>query len=230
MVEWILAIGMAAWLGILTSISPCPLATNIAAISFIGRRVDRPSHVLWTGVLYTLGRMMTYVLLGWVLVASLLSAPVLSHWLQKYMNQLLGPLLIVVGMVLLGLLSLSLPVSGSLAQWVQKRVGSGGLWGAWLLGVVFALSFCPVSAFLFFGSLVPLSIKHESGILLPLVYGLGTALPVFGFGVLVAVGANSLGRVFNHITRFELWARRLTGGLFLAIGIYYTLAYTLDVF
>ena len=225
--EW-LALGTAVWLGVLTSISPCPLATNIAAISYIGRRVDRPLHVVWTGLLYTAGRMMTYVLLGWILVASLLSAPVLSNTLQITMNQLLGPLLIVAGMFLLELLRLNLPGVG-LPKWTQRIANAGGLWGALLLGIVFALSFCPVSAALFFGSLIPLSVKHGSPVMMPLLYGLGTALPVFGFGLLVAIGGHALSRVFRHVTRFELWARRLTGALFLAIGIYDTLAYTLKV-
>jgi len=105
MEEWILALTSAFWLGILTSISPCPLATNIAAISFVGRRVDSPRKVLISGLLYTAGRMFTYMVLGMVLVASLLSAPSLSHTLQKYMNLALGPLLIVVGMVLLELIT-----------------------------------------------------------------------------------------------------------------------------
>lgn len=148
MSEWILAMGAAFWLGVLTSISPCPLATNIAAISYIGRQVDRPRHVLWTGLSYTAGRMLCYVLLGWVLVASLLSAPILSNGLQVYMNRLLGPLLILAGMFLLEMIRLPIP-SGALTEKLRQYAGSQGLWGAFLLGIIFALSFCPVSAALF---------------------------------------------------------------------------------
>jgi len=226
--ELLLAILSALWMGILTSISPCPMATNITAISFVGRKVDRPVYVLLTGVLYTLGRAFTYAVLGVLIVGSLLSMPVLSHWLGKYMNKMLGPILIVVGMMLLGMLQFN--VKGSnIGQWCQQRAEKFGLAGAFLLGVIFALSFCPVSAALFFGSLIPLSVQHSSGVLLPLVYGIGTALPVFFFGVVIALGANSLAGAFHKVTQFEKWARRITGGVFLAVGIYFTLAYTISI-
>jgi cytochrome c-type biogenesis protein len=226
--EFILAVGAALWFGILTSISPCPLATNIAAVSFIGRKVSRPGYVLSTGLLYTIGRTITYVLLAIVLVKGLSSMPVVSHWLQKYMNRLLGPVLILVAMVLLDLLSFNVS-SGGIASWCNKRAGGFGLAGALLIGILFALSFCPVSAALFFATLIPLSIKHSSAILLPTVYGAGTALPVLIFAFLLAISADLMGRVFNRVTQFELWARRITGGIFLAIGIYFTIAYTLGL-
>lgn len=223
---FLIASASALWLGILTSISPCPLATNIAAISFIGRKIDRPGYVLCTGILYTLGRTITYVVLGVLLVSSLLSMPIISNWLQRYMYKLLGPLLILVAIVLLDMLQFS--TKGSyLGQWCQQRAEKFGLAGALFLGVVFALSFCPVSAALFFGSLIPLSVKHSSSIILPLIYGAGTALPVFIFGLLIAVGAGSLAKAFQKVTQFEFWARRVTGVIFLVIGLYFTLAYTL---
>ena len=224
------AIGLvsALWLGILTSISPCPLATNIAAISFIGRKVNRPSYVLLTGVLYTLGRSLTYAVLGVLLVSSLLSKPSVAQWLQQYMHKLLGPILIVVAIMLLDMLEFS--TKGSrVGQWGQKRAEKLGLAGALVLGVIFALSFCPVSAALFFGSLIPLSIEHSSGVVLPLVYGLGTALPVVVFSILIATGANSLAKAFDKVTQFEVWARRVTGIIFLIVGVYFTLAYTMRI-
>jgi len=221
MTDLILAAGTAFWLGILTSISPCPLATNIAAISFVGRRVDAPSKVFWAGLLYTFGRTLTYVVLGVLLVTSLLSAPALSQFLQKYMRYALGPILILVGLVLLDVIRIRFSGSG-LASKIQKHVEALGLWGALLLGIIFALSFCPVSAALFFGSLLPLSFQHHSSVLLPLVYGVATGLPVLIFAVLIAFGAKQAGLIFNKIAAFEKWARRLTGVVFVAVGIYET--------
>lgn len=224
--ELVLATVAAFWFGILTSISPCPLATNIAAISFISRKVGRPAYVLSTGLLYALGRTLTYVALAIVLVKSLSSMPVVSNWLQKYMNLLLGPILILVAMVLLDLLSFGVS-SGSIASWRNKRTGEIGLAGALLIGILFALTFCPVSAALFFATLIPLSVKHSSSILLPAVFGIGTALPVLLFALLLAVSADLMARAFNRVTQFELWARRATGIVFIVIGIYFTFAYTL---
>ncbi len=212
----------ALWLGLLTSISPCPLATNVAAMSFISRRLDKPRLVVLTGLIYTLGRMATYVSLGTILVAGLLSAPHLSHALQSWMAKLIGPLLILVGMVLLGLLTI--PAAGlPFCERLRTRAESGGLLGAGVLGLLFALSFCPVSAALFFGSLVPLAVRLGSRVVLPSVYGVGTGLPVFLFAVLMAVGAQRVGRAFNALTTFERWARTVTGILFIGLGIYESL-------
>jgi len=226
--ETVLAIGSAAWLGILTSISPCPLATNIAAISFIGRRVGNPKAVIATGLLYTAGRSLSYVVLAMILVASLLSAPTVSHVLQKYMNKLLGPILILVGMLLLELIQFRVPGIG-VSEKMSKRVEAWGIWGGLVLGVIFALSFCPASAGLYFGSLIPLSVKCESSVLLPLLFGIGTALPVFVFAILIAVGTQAVGRAFEKITQFEWWARRITGTIFIVIGVYFCLMFIFRV-
>jgi cytochrome c biogenesis protein CcdA len=221
-------VGTALWLGILTSISPCPLATNIAAISFIGRGVNKPRKVLFSGLLYTLGRTLAYVGLAALLVTSLLNAPGISHFLQKYMNALLGPLLVVMGLFLLELIEWS--GSGrAVGERMQARVEAWGLLGAVLLGVVFALSMCPVSAVFFFGSLIPLAVKHESSVILPAIYGVGTALPVIVFAGLIAVGARSLGVAFNRVSVFAKWARWITGAVFVLVGIYLALVYIYDV-
>lgn len=229
MSEFLVGTATALWLGVLTSISPCPLATNIAAISFIGRRVDNPRHVLLSGALYTLGRSLTYLLLGILLVSALLSAPYLSHWLQKYMNKILGPILILVGMFLLDLLRFNLSGLG-MSNTMRARIERMGLGGAGLLGILFALSFCPVSAALFFGSLIPIAVKSGSGIFLPILYGIGTGLPVLLFATVIALGVGSVGRIFDRITRIEQIARRVTGLVFVGIGIYFSLTYIFQVF
>ena len=218
--EFFLAAFSAIWLGILTSISPCPLATNVAAISYVSRRVDKPGKVLLHGLLYISGRTLTYAVLGVLLVSSLLSAPALSHVLQKYMHLALGPILILVGMVLFELISFPLPNFGGGGK-MQDRIDALGAWGALLLGILFALSFCPVSAALFFGSLLPLAVQHKSGIVLPVLYGIATGLPVALFSLLIAFGIQRLAEAYKALAGFELWARRLTGVLFIGIGLYY---------
>ncbi|MGC8549150.1 MAG: aromatic aminobenezylarsenical efflux permease ArsG family transporter [Acidobacteriaceae bacterium] len=214
---WI-GVTTAVWLGILTSISPCPLATNIAAVSYVARSVSRPGFMLMSGLLYSVGRAIAYVLIAALLVSSLLSIPQLSMFLQKYVNQLLGPILILAGMFLVGLMHLpqmGISASSRISERLAKNFG-----GAFLLGALFALSFCPISAALFFGSLIPLATSSRSSILLPALYGLGTALPVFAFAILSASGAGSISRVFHGLTAVEVWVRKFTGVLFLLIGIY----------
>jgi len=213
-------IGMAVWFGILTSISPCPLATNITAISFIGRRVNSVNNVLLSGLLYTAGRMAAYTILGIVLVSSIELMPPLANFLQKYMVYLIGPALIIIGVLLLDILKINLPGNGMIWDGMQKRVEQSGIWGAALMGIIFALSFCPVSAALFFGSLFSLAIKHQSMVLLPSVYGIGTAIPVLAFAFIIAFSANSIGRVFDTLKAFEKWARNATGIIFILAGLY----------
>ena len=228
MTEYFVGVWSALWLGILTSISPCPLATNIAAISYIGRKVGNTRHVFLTGLLYTLGRTLAYLALAVVLVASVLSVPQIAMALQKYMHLVLGPILIIVGMFLMGLIEWNISGKGMSAG-LQKRVDAMGNWGALLLGVVFALTFCPTSAALFFGSLVPLSLKVNSSVVLPAMYGVGTALPVMVFAVILATSAQAVGTAYNVLAKIEWWARMLTGLLFIVVGLYFSLKHVFHV-
>ncbi len=218
----------AFYLGILTAISPCPLATNIAAISYIGRRLESPKRVLLTGILYTLGRTATYVALGILLAASILSMSAVSHFLEKYLNRALGPILVVAGMFLIGLLGFTSSGPGVSAK-MQRRFESGGLWGAGFLGMLFALSFCPVSAAIFFGSLIPLAVARHSSLAIPAIYGIATGLPVLVFAVLIATGARRVGTAFNRLAAIELWARRITGAAFILVGVLYSLTYIFGI-
>jgi len=222
MSEFYIPFATAIWLGILTSISPCPLATNIAAISYVGRKIDRPSSVVYSGILYTAGRSLTYLILGSVLVTSILSTPMTAFYLQKYMNIILGPVLIVVGLILLDIISFTIG-SGGLSEIAQKKADSFGIWGAGFLGILFALSFCPTSAALFFGSLLPLALNQNSSIIIPSIYGIATGIPVIIFAVLIGFGINKVAKVYDKIVVFEKWARKITAVIFIGVGIYYSL-------
>jgi len=224
----ILGLASALWLGILTSISPCPLTTNIAAASYIGRKVGDTKTILLSGLLYTLGRSLTYALIGIVLVSGISSTHAVSIFLQKYMHKILGPLLILTGMFLLGLLSFDLNRL-EIGDKLQEKVGKSGLWGAVFLGIFLALSFCPVSAALFFGSLIPLSLKYGSKVMMPLLFGIGTGIPTIIFAFLLAFSAQSVGKFFNKLNRFEVWARYITGGIFIAVGVFFCLRYIFGI-
>ena len=210
----------ALWLGILTSISPCPLATNIAAVSFIGKNITCPYKTVMAGLIYTTGRILSYVLLGIIIVTGLLSIPAIANFLQHYINIILGPILILVGIILLEIIKINFS-AGFASTGLHEKVKKFGLFGALLLGIIFALSFCPISAALFFGSLLSLSVEHNSKILFPLVYGIGTGLPVVLFAIIIAFSANSLGKAYNSLVKFEFWMRKITGILFILAGIYF---------
>lgn len=214
---------IALWLGILTSISPCPLATNIAAISFIVRKIEKSKTLILAGLLYSLGRMISYLILAIFIVKGLLAIPALSFFLQKYMNIIIGPVLIIAGMFLLELIVFNLG-SGRITSFLKDKLIDKGFMGTFFLGAVFALAFCPVSAALFFGSLIPLSIKIGDPFIPSLFYGLGTALPVLGIVFLFLIGSKSIGSIFNKITVIEKWVRTFTGFIIILIGIYLSLS------
>lgn len=219
---FLLGILSAFWFGILTSISPCPMATNITAISYLAGNIGNTRKVLFNGLLYTLGRTLTYLVLGILMVYSLINAPLISHFFQKYINLFLGPILILVGMVLLQLISFGLNI-GSKNQHFYKKIVSKGVLGSGLLGILFALSFCPTSAALFFGSLMTVAVKYKSGIVIPVIYGIATGLPVTLFAIVIAMGTNKVGIFYNKLNVFEKWARRITGVVFIVVGIYFCL-------
>jgi cytochrome c-type biogenesis protein len=217
----------ALWLGVLTSISPCPLASNIAAVSFLSKKIAHPAAVFVSGLAYTLGRMVSYAVVGWGIIHSLVSVPEIAMFLQKYTGKALGPVLIVTGLILLEVLVFRLP-GFSLSKKHQGKLAESGAPGAFLLGFIFALAFCPVSAALFFGSLIPLALNHQTGGLLPFVYGIGTGLPVLAFAVAIALGVKSLSHWFHKLTKIELYTRKITGAIFITAGLYYVWAYWLQ--
>ena len=165
----------AAYLGVLTAISPCPLATNIAAISYVGRRVGSPRAVMIAGLLYTLGRCLLYVGLAVLLAKTAMSSDAVSRFLGNYMHMLLGPIFLVLGLFLVGLISTS--IGGAvMTEGMQKRIDAMGIWGALLLGILFAVAFCPTSAMLYFG-LIALVLGSESGAIAEILANIGLVLP-----------------------------------------------------
>lgn len=212
------------WLGILTSISPCPLATNIAATTYIGKQIDSKYSTVFAAIAYTIGRTLSYMILSIFIIAGLIAIPGVANFLQLRMNQALGPVFLITGVFILGLVPLRLP-GPSLNAGMLKKLGAGGIIGAIVLGFLFALSFCPVSAALFFGSVIPLSLKFQSRVLLPFCYGFGTAAPVIGFAFIIAYSSQFAGHFFNRLSMVERFLRRSTGIIFIAIGCYFCLKY-----
>ncbi|MGC8785235.1 MAG: aromatic aminobenezylarsenical efflux permease ArsG family transporter [Armatimonadota bacterium] len=209
----------ALWLGLLTSISPCPLATNLAALGFVSRQVTAPGIVVVWGLLYTLGRALAYLLIAVGVVSGLLAIPATSHFLQHHLHKLLGPLLVVVGAVLLDLVPLPMP-SNRLGSWTAERAERLGGWAALALGFVFALSFCPVSAALYFGALIPLCARGGFYLPYPLIYGIGTAAPVVAIAIVLARGVHAAGAWLNRLSQMEKVFRVGTGVLLIGLGIY----------
>ena len=210
-------------LGLMTALSPCPLATNITAIGYIGRELQDRRRVLLNGLLYTLGRTITYTVLGLVLYfgASVFEvASLFRGWGEK----LLGPLLIVVGIVLLDIIPLRIGGLGALTEKFGKNNAKVGYFGALMMGVLFALAFCPYSGVLYFGMLIPLTVASPQGLWLPPIYAVATGLPVIVFAWVIAFAIGSVGTLYNRIRSFELWFRRVSAVLFVITGVYLAVA------
>lgn len=207
-------------LGLITAISPCPMATNIAALAYVNRKVQQRRHAVITGVLYTLGRMFSYSVIGILIIVAGLEIPGLASFLQDFGEQVLGPLLIVIGVIMLIIDKISLNLGGGKLSSMGAKVADWGMIGGFLLGALFALAFCPYSAVLFFGVLIPLALKSAGGVILPTVYAIGTGLPVLVFGVLLSAGVGRVSTWLNAVTRTEKIVRVVVSIIFIAVGIY----------
>lgn len=207
-------------LGLFTAISPCPLATNIAALSYVSKKLDDRRYSVVAGALYTAGRMFAYTIIGVLLVIIGLNASKVSLFFQDYGDKALGPLLILFGLVMLDVVKFSI-FKGRATSAIQERIGDWGLVSSFLLGVLFALAFCPYSAILFFGMLIPIALESDGGVTFPAIYGLGTGLPVFLFAVALSLGVSEIGKHVERIQRFEKYFRWVAGVVFTGVGVYY---------
>jgi len=220
MLDWQL-IPWALWLGVLTSISPCPLATNIAALAFLSRRGGCRRAVAWSSAAYIAGRMIAYTALAAILAAGLFSAPAVSAFLRTKIEGLLGPGLILAGMVVAGWLPLKIPGSGGMNQF-GTRLAERGLLGEFAMGIVFALAFCPTSAALFFGGLLPAMLKSGASVSLSLAYGAGTALPVIVAVALLTGGLAIAGPRLELLRKTGARLQQITGIVLILVGAWLT--------
>ncbi len=208
-------------LGLMTAISPCPMATNITAIGFISKDIENRNRVFYNGLFYTLGRAVSYTLLAFIIYFGA-DQFALSGVFQRYGEKIIGPLLLLIGLFMLDFLKINFPGISALTQRFEKK-GSKNYRDAFLLGILFALAFCPYSGVLYFGMLIPITISSASGLYLPIVFALATAIPVIIFAWIIAYAISGVGTIYNKLKTFEIWFRRLIAILFIGVGIYYIL-------
>ncbi len=211
-------------LGLMTAISPCPLATNITAVAFISKNIEVKRKVFINGILYTLGRSITYFVIAFVLYIGASKFHIAS-FIQRYGERSLGPLLVIIGIFMLGIIKIKFPGIGRITDKFQNKENSGSGWSALLMGILFALAFCPYSGVLYFGMLIPMTITSASGLILPIVFAIGTGLFVIIFAYLIAFAVSGVGRLYNNIKTFEIWFRKIVAVIFILVGIYYLYVY-----
>lgn len=206
-------------LGLLTAISPCPLATNITAIGFISKDIEDKNRVFLSGIVYTLGRALAYSLIALIIYlgASKMS---ISGVFQKYGERIIGPLLILIGLFMLNVIRINFPAFTKLTDYFQKK-SKKNYWDTFLLGNIFAFAFCPYSGVLYFGMLIPMTISSASGLYLPIVFAIATGLPVIIIAYLLAFSISSIGGFYNKVKIFEKWFRRVIAVVFILVGLYY---------
>jgi len=211
-------------LGLMTAISPCPLATNITAIGFISKDIENRKKIFLNGLWYTLGRAFSYTAIGVILYFGASKFHV-ARFFQEYGEKLLGPLLIIVGIVMLDVIKIKFPSFFNISQKIENQGKKGSGWSSFLIGVIFALAFCPYSGVLYFGMLIPLTISSSYGLFLPVVFAIATGLPVIIIAYLLAFSISSLGGFYNKIKSFEKWFRRIVSIVFILVGLYYVYIY-----
>ena len=209
-------------LGLMTAISPCPLATNITAVGFISKDIENRNRVFINGLLYTLGRAISYTAIALVIYFGADQFE-FSGFFQLYGQKILGPLLIIIGLFMLNVIKIKFPGMSGLTSRMETKTKWGFL-DAILLGMIFAMAFCPYSGVLYFGMLVPMTVASVSGLYLPIVFALATGIPVIIFAWILAFSVGSIGVVYSKIKNFEVWFRRIVAVLFIGVGIYYTIS------
>ncbi|MBC6490413.1 aromatic aminobenezylarsenical efflux permease ArsG family transporter [Flavihumibacter stibioxidans] len=207
-------------LGLLTAISPCPLATNITATAYIAKTITSRKKVLLSGLLYTLGRMFSYTTLGAIIYFGASKFQV-AKLFQGNGEKFIGPIMIIIGLIMLGVIKLNFLSQGNLTDRLSEKFKDKGLLGSFLLGVVFALAFCPYSGALFFAMLIPMTLSASAGIGLPVVFSIGTGLPVIFFAFVIAFSMEKLGMYFKAISKLEKVMRIAAGITFIITGLYY---------
>jgi len=206
-------------LGLMTAISPCPLASNITAMGFISKDLENRNRVFYNGIIYTVGRAVSYTLLAFILYLGADQFKI-SAIFQQYGEKFLGPLLVLIGLFMLGVIKLNFFGLDKLTNRFQNKE-KHNYWDAFLIGILFAMAFCPYSGVLYFGMLIPLTIQNSSGLLLPVFFAIATGIPVIIFAWLLAYTVSGVRKLYNSITTFETWFRRIVAVLFLSIGCYY---------
>ena len=206
-------------LGLMTAISPCPLATNITAVGFISKDIENRNRVFVNGLLYTLGRAISYTAIALIIYFGADQFK-FSGFFQLYGEKIVGPLLIIIGLFMLDVIKIKFPGMSGLTSKMEAKT-KWGFFDAILLGMIFALAFCPYSGVLYFGMLVPMTVASASGLYLPIVFAVATGIPVIIFAWILAFSVSSIGGVYNKMKSFEIWFRRVIAVLFIAVGIYY---------
>jgi cytochrome c biogenesis protein CcdA len=204
-------------LGLLTAISPCPMATNITAIGYIGKNLANRNRVFYNGLIYTLGRTVSYSVLAFILYFGADQLRI-SGAFQQYGEKIIGPLLIIIGVFMLGIIRINFPAFSKLSERFQNR-SRFNYWDVFLLGVIFALAFCPYSGVLYFGMLIPLTVS-TSGLHLPVIFAIATGIPVILFAWLLVYTISGMGNLYKRIKSFEFWFRKVVAVLFIVIGVY----------
>jgi cytochrome c-type biogenesis protein len=207
-------------LGLLTAISPCPMATNITAIGYIGKDLANRNRIFYNGLMYTFGRTVSYAVLALILFFGADQLRI-SGVFQQYGEKIIGPLLIIIGIFMLGVIRLNFPAFNKLSERFQNR-SRFNYWDVFLLGVIFALAFCPYSGVLYFGMLIPLTIS-TSGLHLPVVFAIATGIPVILFAWVIAYTISGMGNLYKRIKSFEFWFRKVVAVLFIGVGVYYVI-------
>lgn len=211
-------------LGLMTAISPCPLATNITATAYLSKNLTEKRKVLFNGGFYTLGRMVTYTTLGLIFYFGASQFQV-AKFIQGIGGIWLGIALVVAGILMLDIIKFNIPFLDKLKPKVNEDKQHGGYWNAFIMGIVFALTFCPFSGVLYFGILIPMTIATPAGLLLPPIFSIATGLPVIIIAWLLAYSMSNIGKFYNSMQSFEKWFKRVIASIFILVGIYYIITY-----
>lgn len=207
-------------LGIMTAISPCPLAMNITATAYLSKDITNKRRVMFNGIFYTLGRMFSYTALASIIYFGA-SKFHIARWFQQIDGIWIGLALVLIGILMLDIIKFNIPFLSKWTSIIGDRKMKRNYLNAFLMGALFALAFCPYSAVLYFGGLIPLSLASSTGLLLPPIFAIATGLPVIVIAWLLAYSVSNIGNFYNKMNTFQKWFKRIVSAIFIIVGIYY---------
>ncbi|MBR5375120.1 MAG: sulfite exporter TauE/SafE family protein [Paludibacteraceae bacterium] len=213
--------------GIIVAVCPCTMAANITAITAMSRDKREKRDVFARGIAYAFGRAAAYIALG-ILLVTFAQGLRIGESFQHLFGLFLGPILVLIGILMLDIIHIH-GLADKCMVVFNRMVKQFGFWKSFLLGIMLAFAFCPYSATIYFGVVIPSSLSAENGYIVPIFFAIGATIPVLSLAWIFAYSMDTAKKKLDKFQQYELWFRRILAILFIISGILFILEYYFEL-